>query len=182
MLGLAIAIGLVSGFLFGTQPSVNGHLARQLGHPLQASIVSFATGTLILVVVAIAFGVFPPRLRVPMGSLPWWSWGGGAIGVLLVTASLIFVPRIGSLPWHATIITGQLVAALVLDHFGLLGNAQQPMSRMRWVGSLLLVVGVVLIFWAKTRDRLSISKAPVATINKQEIEAGDVLGKIDHVP
>lgn len=149
-LALAIGIGLVAGFLFGTQPSVNGHLSKQLGHPLQASIVSFATGTVILVLIAVLAGVFPPRLHTPISQLPWWCWGGGAIGVLLVTASLIFVPRIGSLPWHATIITGQLVAALVLDHYALLGNAHQPMSKARFAGATLLVLGVLLIFWAKS--------------------------------
>lgn len=146
---LVIAIGLGSGFLLGTQPSVNGHLSRQLEHPLQASIISFASGTLILLVLAVAMGVFPPRLQTPVAEMPWWSWGGGAIGVVLVTASLILVPRIGSLPWHATIITGQLVAALVLDHFGWLGNVQQPMSRSRALGAMLLVAGVMIIFWAK---------------------------------
>jgi bacterial/archaeal transporter family-2 protein len=146
----AITVGLVAGFLFGTQPSVNGHLSRQLGHPLQASIVSFASGTLILIVLAIAMGVFPPRLQTPISDLPWWCWGGGAIGVLLVTASLIFVPRIGSLPWHATIVAGQLVAAMVLDHFALLGNPQEPMTKARWLGASLLIAGVAVIFWAKS--------------------------------
>jgi transporter family-2 protein len=161
-LALAIGIGLVAGFLFGTQPSVNGHLSKQLGHPLQASIVSFATGTVILIVIAVLAGVFPPRLQTPVSQLPWWCWGGGAIGVLLVTASLIFVPRIGSLPWHATIITGQLVAALVLDHYALLGNAHQPMSKSRFAGATLLVLGVLLIFWAKSAPAASAAKPSVA--------------------
>jgi transporter family-2 protein len=160
-LGFAIVTGLVSGFLFGTQPSVNGYLSRELGHPLQASIVSFATGTFILIGLAIAMGVFPPRLQTPIEQMPWWCWGGGAIGVLLVTASLIFVPRIGSLPWHATIITGQLIAAIVLDQYGLLGNARQPMSRARAVGAMLLIAGVVIIFWSRSQpSRVGKSSEP----------------------
>ena len=166
-LTIAIATGLVSGFLFGTQPSVNGHMSRQLGHPLQASIVSFVTGTAILVGIAIAMGVFPPRLSSSVSQLPWWCWSGGAIGALLVTASLIFVPRIGSLPWHATIITGQLVAALVLDHFGLLGNPQESMSKSRFAGALLLVVGVILIFWAKATPKpVPNEVAPAVTVSE----------------
>jgi len=164
-LSLAIATGLISGFLFGTQPSVNGYLARQLGHPLQASIVSFLTGSAILIGMGIAVGVFPFRLHASMTQWPWWCWGGGAIGVLLVTSSLIFVPRIGSLPWHATIITGQLLAALILDHYGLLGNPQEPMSKTRLVGALLLAAGVVLIFWAKTAPvPLANTVAPSTTL------------------
>lgn len=156
----AIVVGLVSGFLFGTQPSVNGHLSRQLAHPLQASIISFGTGTLILIALAIAAGVFPPRFSVPITQLPWWCWGGGAIGVLLVTSSLIFVPRIGSLPWHATIITGQLVAALVLDHFGIFGNPHEPVSPARGIGAALLITGVIVIFWTKTTTPPALDATP----------------------
>ena len=160
-------IGLGSGFLLGTQPSVNGYLSRQLDHPLQASIVSFTTGTLILVILAVAMGVFPPRLQTPVIQMPWWCWGGGAIGALLVTASLIFVPRIGSLPWHATVIAGQLAAALALDHFGWLGNAHQPLSRTRAVGALLLGAGIVIIFWAK-KD--AVTAGPIAEQPPQAVD------------
>lgn len=162
-LAMAIVVGLVSGFLFGTQPSVNGHLSRQLAHPLQASIISFGTGTVILIVLAICAGVFPPRFDAPVSQLPWWCWGGGAIGVLLVTASLVFVPRIGSLPWHATIITGQLVAALVLDHYGMLGNQQETLSLARGIGAALLIAGVVVIFWAKTTHPPRLNAGPPST-------------------
>jgi len=166
-LSLAIVTGLISGFLFGTQPSVNGYLSRQLGHPLQASIVSFLTGS-ILVGMGIVMGVFPFRLQPSMTQWPWWCWGGGAIGVLLVTSSLIFVPRIGSLPWHATIITGQLLAAMALDHYGWLGNPQEPISKTRLAGALLLAAGVVLIFWTKAAPvPLANTVAPTTTASKE---------------
>ncbi len=168
MAGLAIGIGLVSGCLFGMQPSVNGHLSRHLAHPLQASVISFATGTLILVVLALATGVFPPRFQSSPSSLPWWCWTGGAIGVVLVTASLFFVPRIGSLPWHAAIITGQLFAALILDHFGWLGNQQEPISKARVIGVALLMTGITIIFWDKTTPKPSSSELPRETASNQD--------------
>jgi len=36
---------------------------------------------------------------------------GGAIGVMLVTTSIIFVPRVGSLVWLAAVMTGQTLGA-----------------------------------------------------------------------
>jgi len=153
----AIAMGLLGGVLFGVQPSVNGALSKQLQHPLQASLISFLTGTAILVAIAVVMGVFPPKFTLaspsPWSTLPWWTWGGGAIGAFLVTASLVFVPRIGSLPWNGTVIAGQLAAAMVLDHYGLLGNSQVPMTATRLAGAVCLIVGVVLIFWTKTATR-----------------------------
>ena len=108
---VAIVIGLLAGCLLGTQPSVNGQLGRHLEHPLQASLISFASGTTILLLLTIASGAFPPSFTTSPRDLPWWIWFGGAIGVVLVTTSLILVPRIGSLPWFAAVMTGQTVAA-----------------------------------------------------------------------
>lgn len=100
---LAIIVGIAAGCLLGTQPSVNGTLSRHVGHPLQATLISFGSGCLIVMILATLLGVFPPRFSVPPGKLRWWVWSGGAIGTVLVTASLIFVPKIGSLPWFAAV-------------------------------------------------------------------------------
>jgi len=142
----------MAGGLLGAQPSVNGYLGRQLSHPLQASLISFGTGTVILLVMCALSGNLPPVFSTPARQLPWWAWTGGGIGVVLVTTSLILVPRIGSLPWFAAVMTGQTVAALLLDHFGLLGNPKSPASVTRIVGTLLLVAGVFAIVHAKTME------------------------------
>lgn len=148
----AIAIGLVAGCLLGTQPSVNGQLGRNVEHPLQASLISFASGTAILLVLTMANGTFPPRFTTPPLALPWWVWFGGFIGVMMVTTSLILVPRVGSLPWFAAVMTGQTVAALVLDHYGLLGNPKSPASPLRLLGAALLIAGVLVIVQAKRME------------------------------
>ena len=43
------------------------------------------------------------------------------------------------------VITGQLTAAVLIDRFGLLGIAKQPINAGRIVGLVLLVAGVVLV-------------------------------------
>ena len=54
-------------------------------------------------------------------NFPWWIWGGGAIGVVLVTSSLILVPRVGSLPWFAAVMTGQTDCRTAIGPFWIIG-------------------------------------------------------------
>ena len=150
---LAIGVGLASGCLLGMQPSVNGHLGQNVQHPLQAALISFICGTGILLVISIATGNFPPRLTSPATALPWWIWTGGLIGVVMVTTSLIFVPRVGSLPWFAAVMTGQTVIAILLDHYGLLGNPRAQVTPLRVLGAALLIAGVLVIVYAKQSEQ-----------------------------
>ena len=128
-------------------------------------MISFASGTAILFVLCLLSGNFPPHFTAPASQLPWWIWFGGAIGVVLVTTSLILVPRIGSLPWFAAVMTGQTVAALLLDHFGLLGNPKAHASPLRLLGTGLLIAGVLVIVQAKRMEQ------------RQILDAGTVAGK-----
>jgi transporter family-2 protein len=45
----------------------------------------------------------------------------------------------------ACILAGQMTAALLLDHFGVLGYAQQGISMQRLIGIVLIFIGVFLI-------------------------------------
>jgi len=173
---VAVAIGLLAGGLLGTQPSVNGHLARHLSHPLQATVISFGTGTAIILVITLLGGQFPPRFTTPIAEIPWWAWFGGGIGVVMVTTSLILVPRVGSLPWFAAVMTGQTVAALILDHYGLLGNPRTPVSPLRLIGTGLLIAGVLMIVEAKRSDH-------GRSESSSAVESGDLAdGELDGSP
>ena len=54
-------------------------------------------------------------------------------------------PRIGALWVLALSVAGQMLASIVVDHYGLLGFAQQPVTVTRLLGAALLFAGVVLV-------------------------------------
>ena len=53
-------------------------------------------------------------------------------------------PRLGVGTAIALIVAGQVVAALTIDHFGLLRSLTFPLTPARLVGAALMVVGVFL--------------------------------------
>ena len=58
---------------------------------------------------------------------------------------MVLAPRVGALVLGATAVTGQLLTAVVLDHFGLLSFARQPATLSRIAGVILLIAGVLLV-------------------------------------
>jgi transporter family-2 protein len=140
---LGILLALVAGCVMALQPMVNGRLVGQCGHPLQASIISFATGLLALLLLGVSMRVgypVPSKLQ----SLPLWAWTGGLLGTYMVTVSLLVAPRLGATRWMALVLAGQIALSLILDHFGA-GYAQHAISPLRMAGVLCIVVGVYLV-------------------------------------
>jgi transporter family-2 protein len=65
--------------------------------------------------------------------------------VCFVALSLILLPKLGATGFIALALAGQVVAALVLDHFGWFGLVERQMTLPRVLGAVLLVAGVALI-------------------------------------
>ena len=137
---LAVAAGVGVAVQFG----VNGQLRRVSDQPIWASFVSFVVGTAALLLCFIA-----TRRAWPGGGqfahAPWWVWIGGLLGAFYVVVSVVAGPRLGSAALVACVIAGQLVASVVIDHFGWVGYVVHPISPGRIVGAILLLAGVACV-------------------------------------
>lgn len=143
-MAVQILLALGAGCVMALQPAVNARLASACGHPLQASIISFATGFLALFVIGCIFRVGVPSTE-KLQSLPLWAWTGGILGTYMVTVSMLIAPKLGATRWLILVLAAQTALAIVLDHYGWLGFAQHSFSPKRIVGVILFVVGAYLV-------------------------------------
>ncbi|MES3152852.1 DMT family transporter [Sphingomonas faeni] len=137
-----IIIVLLAGVGLAVQPPTNAALAKASGSVWLASLVSFAMGTAVLFAIWAAVDrTMPSTLR----GTPWWAWLGGLYGACFVAALAYATPRLGLASAVTLAVGSQIVTALVLDRFGLLGLTAQPISLARIGGVLLVIAGVVLV-------------------------------------
>ncbi|MBK5274159.1 MAG: DMT family transporter [Desulfuromonadales bacterium] len=138
VLVLLVACG---GLAVAMQPSINARLARNIGN-FESSLVSFAVGTLALLVVVLIFGRGNMR---GVAAASWWELTGGFLGAYFVTMTIIAVPRLGTAAVMAIAIAGQLIAGALLDQYGAFGLRQIPLTPLRGVGIMLLCLGASLV-------------------------------------
>ncbi|MDU8923471.1 DMT family transporter [Pasteurellaceae bacterium LIM206] len=144
-----IIIALCAGFALAVQAAINSQLASALvGQPAVAALISFATGTLVLLLIcwwkadlAIAWQYAPKQ--------PWWKFIGGPLGALVVFTTIFLAPQIGVTNMLFFIIVGQLIAASIIDHFGLLGMAIRPVNIWQIIGFAVIACGLILFFFGK---------------------------------
>ena len=134
---LAIFAGMSNGF----QAPVNAALGKFVG-VVESSCISFSVGALAMLVVSLLAGqgsilkivAAPPNL-----------WIGGLLGAFFVTTALFVVPKIGAAVMIASVITGQMTAAIIIDQVGLLGIPKNPIDLYRIGGLACLAVGIKLL-------------------------------------
>jgi transporter family-2 protein len=140
---LAILAVILGGSLTALQGPTNARLAGALNSPVNAALVSFAVGTVALLMLAAALQTRPDMAAAR--ALPWHSWIGGLYGAVFVVAAAYAVPRLGVAPTIVLMVAGQMMLSLVLDHFGFLGVPQRPIDLGRLAGIGLIVAGVLLV-------------------------------------
>ncbi|ARK09114.1 DMT family transporter [Fibrivirga algicola] len=141
---LFLVLAFLTGIAISIQAGVNSNLRLALNNPLMASLISFGTGFITLLIVHLTTsGAVPPMAT--LRSLSWWKWTGGVIGAVYVTTVILSVPRIGTANLVSLSVAGQLLAAVVLDHYGLLGFTQHPANVWRLLGIGLILAGVWLV-------------------------------------
>ena len=134
---------MAAGVMIAVQAPTNALLSTAGGSPVLAALISFVVGTLALFAAWLASGNRPAASA--FAGLPWYAWIGGLYGAFFVGAAAFAAPRIGLASLVTIAITGQIVAALLLDHYGALGLPREPINLGRIAGALLVVGGVVLV-------------------------------------
>jgi transporter family-2 protein len=138
-------LAILAGVFVPIQAGINSLLAKQLKHPAWASLASFVIGACALAIVAFTIARPAPPITRATAAASWWVWTGGLLGAAFVTFALIAAPRVGALGLLAASLAGQMLASLILDHFGLLGFPTHPISPGRVCGVLLIAGGVALV-------------------------------------
>lgn len=127
-----------------TQAIVNSKLAATVDNPILAAFLSFAVGTIALFAYILLTGVPLSGFAAAKNAAPV-AWIGGFLGAFFVSVMATIVPRIGVALSFSLAIAGQMVATLLIDHFGWLGVEVRPINLPRVLGASLITIGVVLI-------------------------------------
>ncbi len=143
LLMIAVAACVVGGMFTALQAPTNAMLSRPMGSPVNAALVSFAVGTLVLTIAVLALRIQPDWTGVR--ALPWYAWMGGAYGAVFVVAAAYSAPRLGVAPTITLMIAGQLIAGITVDHFGGFGAEPKPVNLAKALGVVLVFAGVVLV-------------------------------------
>lgn len=169
-------LAALSGAMIALQARANGELSHRLGNGLQAALVSFSSGLLIILIITpfsphIKQGIRNLRSAISLKEIARWKLLAGALGGSFVAIQTQIVPLIGVAIYSVASIAGQTAMSLVVDRIGLTGGGKKLISPRRVIAAVITVVAVLVSVW----DRIDANNLSMIAVTAGCI-AGAVVG------
>jgi transporter family-2 protein len=169
-------LAALSGAMIALQARANGELSLRLDNGLQAALVSFSSGLLIILVITpfsphIKEGIKNLRTAVANKEIARWKLFAGALGGSFVAIQTQIVPLIGVAIYSVASIAGQTAMSLVVDRIGLTGGGKKLITPRRVIAAMLTVFAVLVSVW----DRIDANNLSMLAVTAGCI-AGAVVG------
>ena len=136
-------IMLLAGFGIPVLAALNAQLGGRIGAPVAASVVLFAVALLACLLVLSFSGQAAALSQLP--AQPKHLFAGGLFVAFYVLSVTWVAPRFGVGNAIFCVLLGQMIAATLIDHFGLFGAAIHAVTATRAAGLLAMIGGLALI-------------------------------------
>ncbi|CAN2170703.1 Putative inner membrane exporter, YdcZ [Candidatus Nanopelagicaceae bacterium] len=169
-------LAALSGVMIAMQARVNGELSHRLDNGLQAALVSFGSGLLIIAIITpfsgqIKEGITNLRGAIARKEIARWKLFAGSLGGCFVAMQSTIVPLLGVAIFSVASIAGQTAMSLIVDRIGLTGGGKKLISVRRLLAALLTVLAVLVSVW----DRIDANNLSMFAVALAGI-AGAIVG------
>jgi transporter family-2 protein len=144
LLALPFVLALLAGAVLPFQAAGNAAVGRALGHWLWGAFTSLTVSSLVVIAALLILRVPAPDMGKALQG-PWWLWVGGVLGALYVAGAAALTPKLGAAGFLVLVVAGQIITAVLADHFGVMGLGGKPLSLARLAGVVLILCGVLLV-------------------------------------
>jgi transporter family-2 protein len=139
-----LILALITGALIPIQAATNATFSKSMGSPSITGLMVFAVGLVGMIIFVLISRVSLPSAQ-QLVAAPLYSYLGGIIVAIYVVMITILVPRVGVGTAIAFIVAGQILFAVIIDHFGLFNVSVRTVDMSRLTGILLMIGGIYLV-------------------------------------
>lgn len=140
-------LGLFSSIVAGIFMSIQGVFNTRLGEKIgiwETNLVVQATGLLFTIIILCIFGNGNFKNYKTANKIYFL---GGVIGVIIIYTVMLGIKALGPTYSIASILVAQLIAAALIDAFGLFGTEQIKFGVNKMVGVFIMLIGVIVFKW-----------------------------------
>ncbi|AZB41035.1 DMT family transporter [Bacillus sp. FJAT-42376] len=133
---------LLSGMALTIEGAIYGELGKVIGK-LESSFYNFAAGSILLFILVLFFGKGDLNKTF---KVPKWYLLGGLFCVIYLTALIFGIPEVGVGISMIAVIAGQMMASIIIEHFGWLGSVRRRITNKRISAIIIMMIALFFIY------------------------------------
>ena len=137
-----ISIAFFLGVLMSIYLPMNSSVSRYVGSPVTANVTFFLTALLTSILIFFVNGQFDTLNRIK--EVPVYLYLTGFISAFMILGTTFLIPHLGARKFFILLISGQIIMAIVVSHFGILESPKDPISMKKLIGASIVIVGAFI--------------------------------------
>ncbi|WP_291559461.1 MULTISPECIES: DMT family transporter [unclassified Clostridium] len=132
-----IILAMIGGGLTIISMIINASLAKEIG-VLRGTLINYIVGLLVILIIMV-FAKSTYNFNIDsFSNIPFYAFLGGLIGVIVVSASNVVIPKIPTMYTTLLIFIGQIFTGIIIDYLRL-----SSISKGKIIGGLLILLGML---------------------------------------
>jgi transporter family-2 protein len=133
---------MLMGALMSVYLPMNGAVSKYLGSAMAATITFFSVALVTAIFLFIFWGEHSAlgKLR----QVPSYLYLSGFISAFMIVGTTFLIPHLGARRFFILLISGQVLMAIVVSHFGILESPKDAINIKKLCGAALVMAGVFL--------------------------------------
>ena len=153
MKGAFFALTLGLGIVLAVHLAMNGKVGEAIGNPRVANAVFWCIGAVTAVIVGLTG--WQAGALAQLSNVHPLMLTAGAMGALLVFAIAALIPQVGAAGLFISLLSGQVITAMVISHYGWLGSPVETVNIYKIIGVVLMIGGAVIVTFTDEIFRLN---------------------------
>jgi transporter family-2 protein len=139
-----IVVAFLMGVILSVYLPMNSSASRYLGSSAAASATFFVVATITSILILILGGQYHSLAKIR--TVPPYLHIAGIISAFFIVGTTFLIPKIGARTFFILLVSGQILMAMAISHFGILESPQDPITVKKTLGAVLVIAGAVLSF------------------------------------
>lgn len=136
-----ILFSLLMGAMLSIYLPMNSAVSRYLGSPITANITFFFVALIASIFIYAIWGEFDTIKKIK--EVPMWLYLTGIFSAFMILGTTFLIPKVGVRRFFILTISGQILMAIIVSHFGFLGTPKDPISLKKVIGAICIICGVI---------------------------------------
>ena len=136
-----IVLSFAMGLIMSIYSPMNSSVAKYIGSSITANVIFFIVALLTSALIFLLSGQFNTISH--LKDVPAFLYSAGFVSAFVVLGTTFLIPHIGARKFFILLITGQILMAIVVSHFGILESPKDPINMQKMIGAVLVLSAAI---------------------------------------